>query len=65
MNDKSEDSHLKGNQGWLPLIRLPQGFLLFDSAAGGLVLRPGQAPERYTRFGQTPLPLASVLGSLR
>lgn len=45
---------------FLPLMRCSEGLLIFDGAAGGLVLRPTRNPVAYSKNRMTPLPLSQL-----
>jgi hypothetical protein len=52
---------LSSANGFLPLIRTPEGFFMFDGRAGGLVLRRTKQPEQYVTALKTPIALSALL----
>ncbi|MFT3709711.1 MAG: hypothetical protein QM817_18950 [Archangium sp.] len=48
-------SPLSSGDRFLPLIRMPEGFLIFDGRSGGLALRRTKRPENYVDALKTPI----------
>ncbi len=55
---------LTSREQFLPLARCPEGLLIFDGAADGLVLRRTRDVAAYSRARAAPLPLALLAPNL-
>lgn len=54
-------SPLSSADRFLPLIRMPAGFLIFDGRADGFALRRTRHPEQYARALERPLRVSELL----